>query len=108
MRRTIRNMRLLGGPEKSMNELIDAAIAAMGPQYPELVTEKGRISSVANSEEETFLQTLKSGTTIFDQASAALKKSTVSQLPADEAFKLHDTYGFPIDLTLEMAAEQGL
>ena len=108
MRRTIRNMRLLGGPEKSMNELIDAAISAMGPQYPELVTEKGRISSVANSEEETFLQTLKSGTTIFDQASAALKKSKVSQLPADEAFKLHDTYGFPIDLTLEMAAEQGL
>jgi alanyl-tRNA synthetase len=91
-----------------MDELIDAAIVAMSPQYPELLTEKARIASVANSEEETFLQTLKSGTTIFDQASAAVKKSKSAELPAEDAFKLHDTYGFPIDLTLEMAAEQGL
>ncbi len=108
MRRTIRNMRLLGSMDPIMSELTVAAIGAMGPQYPELVTDKKRILSVSVSEEESFLQTLKSGTTIFDVASAALKKSSVSMLPAAEAFKLHDTYGFPFDLTLEMAREEGL
>jgi len=108
MRRTIRNMRLLGSMDPSMSDLTVAAIGAMGPQYPELVTDKMRILSVSISEEESFLQTLKSGTTIFDTASAALKKSSISMLPAAEAFKLHDTYGFPFDLTLEMAREEGL
>jgi alanyl-tRNA synthetase len=80
----------------------------MGPQYPELVSDKKRILSVSVSEEESFLQTLKSGTQIFDLASVALKKSNVTVLPGDEVFKLHDTYGFPFDLTLEMAREEGL
>lgn len=108
MRRTIRNMRLLGSMDPIMSDLVVAAIGAMGPQYPELVTDKMRILSVSVSEEESFLQTLKSGTAIFDTASAALKKSSISMLPASEAFKLHDTYGFPFDLTLEMAREKGL
>ncbi len=108
MRRTIRNMRLLGVNDPIMSELTVAAISAMGPQYPELVGDKKRILSVSVSEEESFLQTLKSGTQIFDTASAALKKSNKSQLPGDEVFKLHDTYGFPFDLTLEMAREVGL
>jgi alanyl-tRNA synthetase len=64
--------------------------------------------SVSVSEEESFLQTLKSGTQIFDLASVALKKSKATVLPGDEVFKLHDTYGFPFDLTLEMAREEGL
>jgi alanyl-tRNA synthetase len=108
MRRTIRNMRLLGVNDPIMSELTVAAISAMGPQYPELVSDKKRILSVSVSEEESFLQTLKSGTQIFDVASAAIKKSNKNQLPGDEAFKLHDTYGFPFDLTLEMAREVGL
>jgi alanyl-tRNA synthetase len=108
MRRTIRNMRLLGSLDPIMSELTVAAIGAMGPQYPELVSDKKRILSVSVSEEESFLQTLKSGTSIFDVASAALKKSKSSVLPGAEAFKLHDTYGFPFDLTLEMAREEGL
>jgi alanyl-tRNA synthetase len=108
MRRTIRNMRLLGSMDPIMSELTVAAIAAMGPQYPELVSDKKRILSVSVSEEESFLQTLKSGTQIFDLASVALKKSNVTVLPGDEVFKLHDTYGFPFDLTLEMAREEGL
>jgi alanyl-tRNA synthetase len=108
MRRTIRNMRLLGVNDPIMSELTVAAISAMGPQYPELVGDKKRILSVSVSEEESFLQTLKSGTQIFDLASAAIKKSNKSQLPGDEVFKLHDTYGFPFDLTLEMAREVGL
>ena len=108
MRRTIRNMRLLGSMDPIMSELTVAAIGAMGPQYPELVTDKKRILSVSVSEEESFLQTLKSGTQIFDLASVALKKSKVTVLPGAEVFKLHDTYGFPFDLTLEMAREEGL
>ena len=108
MRRTIRNMRLLGSMDPIMSELTVAAIGAMGPQYPELVSDKKRILSVSVSEEESFLQTLKSGTSIFDVASASLKKSKSSLLPGAEAFKLHDTYGFPFDLTLEMAREEGL
>jgi alanyl-tRNA synthetase len=91
-----------------MSELAVAAIGAMGPQYPELVSDKNRILAVSASEEESFLQTLKSGTQIFDLSSAALKKSKSSVLPGEDVFKLHDTYGFPFDLTLEMAREEGL
>jgi alanyl-tRNA synthetase len=108
MRRTIRNMRLLGSMDPIMSELTISAIGAMGPQYPELVADQKRILSVSVSEEESFLQTLKSGTQIFDLASVALKKSKATVLPGDEVFKLHDTYGFPFDLTLEMAREEGL
>jgi alanyl-tRNA synthetase len=108
MRRTIRNMRLLGSMDPIMSELTIAAIGAMGPQYPELVSDKKRILAVSASEEDSFLQTLKSGTQIFDVSSAALKKSKSSVLPGEDVFKLHDTYGFPFDLTLEMAREEGL
>ena len=108
MRRTIRNMRLLGSQDSIMAELTKAAIGAMAPQYPELKIESERILAVTNAEEETFLQTLKSGTTIFEVESAALKKNNGSKISGDAAFKLHDTYGFPFDLTLEMAREEGL
>ena len=108
MRRTIRNMRLLGSQEPIIKELIDASIKAMGPQYPELVADQIRIQKVAIAEEESFLQTLKSGTQIFDGAASEIKGNGGKVLSGDAAFKLHDTYGFPIDLTLEMANEQGL
>ena len=108
MRRTIRNMRLLGSQEPIIKELIDASIKAMGPQYPELVADQIRIQKVAIAEEESFLQTLKSGTQIFDGAASEIKGNGGKVLSGDAAFKLHDTYGFPIDLTLEMATEQGL
>ncbi len=108
MRRTIRNMRLLGTNDPIMSDLTLAAIGAMGPQYPELVADTKRILAVATAEEESFLQTLKSGTQIFDLATTSLKAEKKSVLPGDEVFKLHDTYGFPFDLTLEMAREEGL
>ena len=108
MRRTIRNMRLLGSHDPIISELTKAAIVAMGPQYPELVAAQERILAVSVAEEESFLQTLKSGTQIFDLAATALKAKKVSTLGGEEVFKLHDTYGFPFDLTLEMAQEVGL
>ncbi len=108
MRRTIRNMRLLGTNDPSMATLTEAAIGAMGPQYPELIADSARILSVSASEEESFLQTLKSGTAIFDLAASAVKATKSTQMSGDDVFKLHDTYGFPFDLTLEMAREVGL
>ena len=108
MRRAIRNMRLLGSQDMVINELMKSAISAMGAQYPELVKESDRILAVAEAEEESFVQTLKSGTNIFDLAADQVKSSKSKSIAADTAFKLHDTYGFPFDLTLEMAREKGL
>lgn len=108
MRRTIRNMRLLGTNDPSMATLTQAAIGAMGPQYPELVNDSARILAVSAAEEESFLQTLKSGTAIFDLAASAVKATKLTKMSGDDVFKLHDTYGFPFDLTLEMAREVGL
>ena len=108
MRRTIRNMRLLGSQDLVMGELIKSSIKAMGAQYPELISGSDRILAIAEAEEDSFIQTLKSGTTIFDLAADQLKSEKSKSLSADTAFKLHDTYGFPFDLTLEMAREQGL
>ena len=75
------------------------------PSWP---TDFERISTYAYAEEEAFRQTLRAGTTIFDNATAAMREAGGSQLSGASAFQLHDTYGFPIDLTLEMAAEQGI
>jgi alanyl-tRNA synthetase len=101
-------MRLLGSQDLVMGELIKSSIKAMGAQYPELVSGSDRILAIAEAEEDSFIQTLKSGTTIFDLAADQLKSEKSKSLSADTAFKLHDTYGFPFDLTLEMAREQGL
>ena len=108
LRRVVRNMRLLGTLDPSIEELILASIQAMAPQYPELLSEQGRILSIAKAEEESFLSTLERGTSLFDLAATQLKSSKSKVLSGDSAFALHDTFGFPIDLTLEMAAEQGL
>ena len=108
MRRVIRMMRLLGAQEATMSELVDATVRTMAPQYPELNDEANRVRQIAVGEEAAFLQTLRTGTTIFDTAVTSIRSAGGSQLPGDQAFALHDTYGFPIDLTLEMASEQGL
>ena len=108
MRRTIRNMRILGAGDPTSRELVGAAIGAMGAQYPELIENQERITAVTMNEEESFLTTLKSGTQIFDVAASSSKKSHSEKLDGETVFKLHDTYGFPFDLTLEMASEQGL
>jgi len=108
MRRTIRNMRILGATDPTSRELAAASIGAMGAQYPELIEEQERITSVTVNEEETFLSTLKSGTQIFDVAAKKVKQINSDKLDGETVFKLHDTYGFPFDLTLEMAAEAGL
>ena len=108
LRRVVFNMRLLGAHEPTMSALIGSVIAAMSPQYPSLLTDAGRIETIAVSEEEAFRQTLRSGTTVFDTAVAGTKARGSATMSGADAFALHDTYGFPIDLTLELAADQGL
>ena len=108
MRRAIRSMRLLGWQAPMMPELLPVARDCMSPSYPELAEDFGRISTYAYAEEEAFLSTLRAGTTILDTAITDTKKSGGKSLSGAEAFQLHDTYGFPIDLTLEIAQEQGL
>ncbi len=108
MRRVVRNMRILGSEDPTLVELIRSSIEAMGPQYPELVDDQRRIEEVTAAEESTFRETLKSGTQIFEIASKRAIESGSNKLDAIDAFKLHDTYGFPFDLTLEMATEAGL
>ncbi|MGH3977509.1 MAG: alanine--tRNA ligase [Pseudonocardiaceae bacterium] len=108
MRRAIRAMRLLGCQDPAVHELVSRTVEAMSPTYPELATDRGRIDAVAVAEEASFLQTLRSGTALFDMATEQIRRAGGTVLAGEQAFQLHDTYGFPIDLTLEMAAEQGL
>ena len=114
LRRSIRNLRLLaggqrGGSEQSfLHELTATAIEAYGPQYPNLLRDAANIQTVIDAEEAAFLGTLRTGSAIFDAAVEEVKRRGSAALAGEQAFQLHDTYGFPIDLTLEMAAEQGL
>ena len=108
LRRAVRSMRLLGFDDRALPELLPVSKERMSASYPELEADFARIEQVAYAEEDAFRQTLVKGTTIFDLAADKTKSSGAAVLPAAQAFALHDTYGFPIDLTLEMASEQGL
>jgi alanyl-tRNA synthetase len=116
MRRSIRNLRLLSGAQRGggthqenfMHELTAVAIEAMAPLYPELRRDAPNILTVIDAEEAAFASTLRTGTAIFEAAVEENKRKNRANISGAQAFQLHDTYGFPIDLTLEMAAEQGL
>lgn len=108
MRRSVRAMRLLGVDAPTFPELFAASRDAMKDAYPEVDADWQRISQHAVAEEETFLRTLASGSTILDLALDETKRSGGTALEGSQAFLLHDTYGFPIDLTLEVAEEAGL
>ena len=108
LRRSIRAMRLMGVTTPVIGELFEASMNAMKESYPELETDYKRISTSAVAEEEAFLRTLTSGSLVLDQAISDVKSSKGTALGGDAAFLLHDTYGFPIDLTLEIAEEAGI
>lgn len=115
LRRSVRAMRLLGVEDLALPTLLPVSKDAMSPSYPELAERFDRISAVAYAEEDAFRRTLAAGTTILDTAVRSVKTqaggeaaATTALLSGEQAFQLHDTYGFPIDLTLEMAAEQGV
>jgi alanyl-tRNA synthetase len=108
LRRAVRNVRLLGYDAPALPELLPVSRDRMGESYPELLTDWDRIAQVAFAEEEAFRKTLQAGTQIFDLAAVDVKKAGRTTISGEKAFALHDTFGFPIDLTLEMAAEAGL
>jgi alanyl-tRNA synthetase len=108
LRRAVRSMKLLGIDEATLPELLPVSRDAMSASYPEVAADFPRISSIAYAEEEAFRRTLSAGTALFETAVAKAKKAGTRALSGDQAFSLHDTFGFPIDVTLEMAAEQGV
>ncbi|MFW0111750.1 alanine--tRNA ligase [Rothia sp. CCM 9416] len=108
MRRAIRAMRLLGVTEPCLPVLFPASRDAMAGAYPYVADDFERISRIAYAEERAFLKTIESGTERLEGAVKAAQAAGQNLVSGAEAFALHDTYGFPIDLTLEMAAEAGL
>ncbi|MGO4445673.1 alanine--tRNA ligase [Mycobacterium sp. 2YAF39] len=108
LRRIIRAAKLLGVEQPIVAQLMTTVRDTMGPSYPELVADFDRIQRIAVAEETAFNRTLASGSRLFDEAAGATKASGASVLSGTDAFALHDTYGFPLELTLEMAAEAGL
>jgi alanyl-tRNA synthetase len=125
LRRSVQKLRLLSGAqrggaggsagysrgghdERFLHELSSVAISALGEQYPELMRDAPNIHTVIDAEEAAFSSTLRTGSAIFDAAVEETRRRGSDTIRGDQAFQLHDTYGFPIDLTLEMADEQGL
>ncbi|MGK9271347.1 alanine--tRNA ligase [Williamsia muralis] len=108
LRRIVRSARLLGAGGATVEKFTEAVIDTMSTSYPELAEQRSRIVSLAVGEEDAFLKTLTAGSKLFDDAAATTKASGATRISGRDAFALHDTYGFPIDLTLEMAAEAGL
>jgi alanyl-tRNA synthetase len=107
LRRVIRSMRLLGVDGPTFPELFPVSRDAMQAAYPEVGRDFDFISRAAYAEEKAFLRTLASGSQTLDAAVAAAKQADAA-VPGDTAFLLHDTYGFPIELTLEIAEEAGV
>jgi alanyl-tRNA synthetase len=108
LRRTVRAMRLLGVNEPVFGALFLTSKNSMVDAYPELETEYKRINTTVLAEEEAFLRTLTSGTQVLETAIASAKASGQKSLSGETSFLLHDTYGFPIDLTVEIAEENSL
>ena len=108
LRRIVRSVRLLGASTETMAEFMATVRDAIGPSFPETIAGYDRIERIAVAEEAAFLKTLESGTQLFERAAEDARGSGAAVLSGSQAFALHDTHGFPIDLTLEMAAEAGL
>jgi alanyl-tRNA synthetase len=108
LRRVVRAMRLLGVDTPVFKQLFTVSKDAMKESYPELETDFERILRTAVNEEEAFLRTLNSGLLVLDEEISKAKDSKVKSLTGDSVFLLHDTYGFPVDLTFEIAQEAGL
>jgi alanyl-tRNA synthetase len=108
LRRAVRHARLLGTERPIMRAMAEALIATLGDAWPELRQQAQLITRVAAAEEDSFSRTLRAGIGMLGEAIDAATSAGGGMLPANTAFLLHDTYGFPIDLTIEIAAEHGL
>ncbi len=108
LRRAVRHTRMLGYDRPVMPAMMEVVRDTLGEAWPELINQRQLIDRVATAEEEGFSRTLATGMSMLDNAIRHAKETGASDLPADTAFTLHDTYGFPVDLTLEIAQEHGL
>jgi alanyl-tRNA synthetase len=108
MRRAIQRGRSLGLESPWLGRFAERTIELMGETYPELVAERETIARWVGDEEESFGRTLERGTELLERLIAEAKEGETSWIDAADAFKLHDTYGFPYDLTKELLGEQGL
>jgi alanyl-tRNA synthetase len=108
MRRAIQQGRSLGLEAPWLGRFAERTIELMGDDYPELAAERETIQRWVGAEEESFGRTLERGTELLERLVAEAKDAGTSWVEAAAAFKLHDTYGFPYDLTKELLAEQGL
>ncbi|HEX6781804.1 MAG TPA: alanine--tRNA ligase [Solirubrobacterales bacterium] len=108
MRRAIQQGRTLGLEAPWLGRFAERTIELMGDAYPELVAERETIGRWVGDEEESFGRTLERGTELLERLVAEAKEGGTSWIDAADAFKLHDTYGFPYDLTKELLAENGL
>jgi alanyl-tRNA synthetase len=105
IRRAIRHGYKLGQEQPFFHALVPALVAQMGEAYPELARSAGHVSRVLRQEEERFAETLSKGMVLLEGAIARLTGPTI---PGDTVFRLYDTYGFPVDLTADIARERGL
>ncbi|MBW3578304.1 MAG: alanine--tRNA ligase [Actinobacteria bacterium] len=108
LRRAVRHARGLGTEAPVLPAMADAVIATMAPGYPDLQAQRELVTRVVGAEEAEFARTLRQGLTILEDAVAEAEQVGRRTLPGDTAFKLHDTYGFPVDLTVEIVQESGL
>ena len=108
MRRAVVQGRRIGIEPGFLPRYADRVVELMGSSYPELHDQAGSVQMWARTEEEAFNRTLEQGMRLLDEIIARARDSREEGIGADQAFLLHDTYGFPFDLTLELAAEQGL
>ncbi len=108
IRRAVRHAFGLGVETPVTPSLVDATVDTLGPAYPDLLTRRDFIVGVVGREEETFRRTLRSGSAIIDEELARVEAAGGTTLPGSVAFQLHDTFGFPLELTLEVAGERGV
>ena len=108
IRRAVRQARLLGRDDPILEGLVDATVDVMGEAYPEIRERRDFIAEVAGREEERFEATLKQGLRLLDAEIDKAREEGSLKLPDETAFRLHDTFGFPVELTSEIAAEAGL
>ncbi len=107
-RRAIRHGYKLGARKPFFHALVPALVAEMGNAYPELRQNEKRATEILKQEEDAFFRTIANGMDILERALEGLKTSGAAQLDGDTAFKLHDTYGFPVDLTADVCRERGV
>lgn len=108
LRRAVRHYKKLGCDQPCLYKLVDVVIDTMGTEYPEIKAHPQQVKKIIQLEEERFHRTLSQGIELLNEVIKEVKSAGGQIIPGDQVFRLYDTYGFPVELTHEMAAEEGL